>query len=227
MHMKPLITSAAISAILFLCPFSSRAEPGLEISLKGGPNAATLDHDLRVNRYGFSAGVAGDLQWSLSDRVSLAGQLELLYTPRGAKVVLDDVLQGQLREHYLDAMIAARPEAWFGRISLYLLLGGGINFLVHADSENAAGLSQDATDSLRRVDVALLVGAGVAWHFPPRRSQGFRIWAVSLEARHDQGLIDIDKMNGGFKNRTSSLMLGMSFMVGGSASPATTIGPAE
>jgi hypothetical protein len=224
--MKQLSTIAFITTI-WLFPLPTRAESELEVAFKSGLDTATLDHEFRVARYGFSGGVEGHLQWFLSDRFSLAGQVELLYTPRGTEVVVGGTSQGKLRQHYLDAVVAARPEAWFGRISLYLLLGGGINFLVRADSENAAGLSQDATNDLRRIDVALLVGAGAAWHFPPRGAGGFRIGAVSLEARHDQGLIDIDKMNGGFKNRTSSLMLGVSFMVGSSASPAKATGQAE
>jgi hypothetical protein len=206
------ITTATLIA-LFLSPLSSRAEPELEVVLKGGPNAATLDHDFRVTRYGFSGGLAGELQWSLADRFSLAGQIELLYVPRGAEVVFDGVSQGNLRQHYFDALIAARPEVWLGQWSGYLLLGGGVNILVHANDESAAGLSQDVTDDLRRIDIALLTGAGVAWHFSPRGLGAFRMGAVSLEVRHDQGLIDIDPMNGGFKNRTNSLMLGLSFVL--------------
>lgn len=225
---RPRIRIAITTLVALSLPsLVSRAESELELTLKGGPNAATLDHDFRVSRYDFSGGLAGDLQWSLSNHFSLAGQIELLYTPRGANVVFDGVSQGGLRQHYLDAMVAVRPEVKFGEWSGYLLLGGGINFLVHADNENAAGLSQDVTDSLRRIDVALLVGAGIAWHLSPHGLGPIRMGAVSLEARHDQGLIDIDKMNGGFKNRTSSLMLGLSFIVGGPASPATTAGPVK
>ena len=208
-------------------PVSVRAEPELSIALKSGPNGATLDHDNRINRYGFTGGVAGHLQWLLSDHFSLAGQLDLLYTPRGAGVVFEGVSQGGIRQHYFDVMISARPEMKFGWASVYLLLGGGLNFLVRASDETAAGMSQDVTDNLYRVDVALLAGAGVALHLPHGGFGPFRFDTVFLEARHDHGLIDIDTNNGGFKNRTSSLMLGLSFVVAGSTSPAATATPGE
>lgn len=201
--------------LIGVTPVLVRAEPKLGIALKAGPNEATLDHNDRVNRYGFTGGLAGYLQGSLSDHFSLAGQIDLLYTPRGAEVVFGGVSQGGIRQHYIDAMVSARPEMWLGRASIYLLLGGGLNFLVRASDETAAGMSQDVTDNLHRVDVALLAGAGVALHLPREGLGPFRFGAIFLEARHDQGLIDTDTMNGGFKNRTSSLMLGLSFVVSG------------
>src|SRR4051812_31108503 len=69
-----------------LTPLRARAEPRLELALKGGFDAATFNKDYRFNRYGFSGGLAGNLGWSLSGRLSLAGQLDLLYTPRGTEV---------------------------------------------------------------------------------------------------------------------------------------------
>jgi len=211
-----------------LAPSVTHAQPSeLSISFKGGLNAATQAEDLRVNRYGASGGVSGDLKWLLIDRFSLAGQIELLYTPRGAEVVFQGEHVGKLRAHYFDLTVAVCPEARLGWASVYLLLGGGLNLLVSANKDDAAGTGQDITGDLHRVDVALLGAAGVALHLPPRELGPFRLGTVFLEARHDIGLLDVDAVNGGFKNRTSSLMLGLSFVVGGSPSPDPSAGPAR
>jgi hypothetical protein len=216
-----------IAAACWLAPSSSRAEPDeLSIAFKGGPNAATQAETYRVNRYGFSGGLSGELKWPLLDRFLLGGQIELLYTPRGAEVVFEGEHVGKLREHYFDLTVAARPEARLGWASVYLLLGGGLNLLVSANKDDAAGAGQDITDGLHRVDVSLLGAAGVALHLPSRELGPFRLGTVFIEARHDIGLLDVD-LTGGFKNRTSSLMLGLSFVVGGPPSPATTAGPVE
>ncbi len=212
---------------VWLIPFSSHAEPELNIALKGGPNTATLAQDNRVSRYGFSGGLASDLQWSLADHFSLAGQIELLYTPRGAKAISGGTYLGQVRQHYFDVMVAARPQVRLGPASVYLLLGGGLNLLVSATKENASGETQDITDGLHRTDVALLGAAGVALHLPYRETGLFRLGTLFIEARHDIGLIDTDAVNGGYKNRTSSLMLGLSFVVGGPPSPDPTAGSAK
>lgn len=216
-----------IAVAFWLAPSSSRAQPDeLSIAFKGGPNAATQAETYRVNRYGLSGGISGDLRWSLTDRFSLAGQIELLYTPRGAEVVFEGEHVGKLREHYFDLVIAARPEAHFGRTSAYLLLGGGLNLLVSANKDDAAGAGQDITRGLHQIDVALLGGIGVALHLSPHRELGpFRLGRVFLEARHDVGLLDVDAVNGGFKNRTSSLMLGLSFVIAGPPSPDAVASP--
>jgi len=200
---------------------SAHAEPALTLALKAGPNAATQLENYRVSRYGLSGGISGDSQWLLTDQFSLGGQIELLYTPRGAEVVFQGEHVGKLREHYLDLTITARPETRLGWARLYLLLGGGLNLLMSANKDDAAGAGQDITSGLHRVDVALLGAAGVALHLPDRELGPFHLGTVFLEARHDIGLLDVDR-NGGFKNRTSSLMLGLSFVMGGSSAPDTS-----
>lgn len=203
-----------IIIIIWLFPFSNHAEPELGVAFKGGPNTATLAENNRFHRYGFSGGLAAYLQRPVFDLISLAGQMELLYTPRGARAIFEGEVLGRSRQHYIDLTIAARPEVRFGPASGYLLLGGGLNLLVSARKENAFGASQDITGDLRRINMALLVGAGVALHLPRRGPDSFRLGTVFLEARHDRGLIDTDAVNGGFKTRTSSLMLGLSFALG-------------
>jgi hypothetical protein len=209
---------------VLLASFPSEAKPGLGIAFKGGPNAATLAEDDRSNRYSFSGGPAGYLQWSLVDRFSLAGQLELLYTPRGAEVISGGDHVGESRERYFDLMLVVRPEIRLGQASVYLLLGGGLNLLLSAEIEDVTGAKSDITDDLHRIDVAFLGGAGVALRLPRRELGPLRLDTVFLEARHDRGLIDTDAVNGGFKNRTSSLMLGLSFALA-SEEPANPAPP--
>jgi hypothetical protein len=221
--MKSFLTIATILLISSL----AHGESELSLAFKGGPNTATLAKTYRTNRYGFSGGFSGQLQRRLIDGFSLGGQIDLLYTPRGAEVVFEGEYLGKSREHYVDLGVAVRPEVRLGPTSMYLLLGGSLNLLVSAIKENASGVNEDITGDLHRIDVALLGGVGVALRLPRRELGSFRLGTAFLEARHDIGLIDTDAANGGFKNRTSSLMLGLSFVVGGPPSPTTTATPAE
>lgn len=216
---QPLKIIAILASMIYLEDSRADASPELDIALKGGLNAATLEHDNRENRYGPSGGIATHLQWLLTDRFSLGAQAELLYTPRGAEVVVDNMKQGESRQHYIDLMFAMRPETRLGSLGAYLLLGGGLNFLMSANKNNISGSMEDITGDLHRLDIALLAGLGVALHLGRREQGTFHLDTVFLEARHDIGLLDTDAVNGGFKNRTSSVMLGLSFALGGSSGP--------
>jgi hypothetical protein len=70
--------------------------------------------------------------------------------------------------------------------------------------------------------VALLAGAGIALHLPRRGLGPFHLGSVFLEARHDRGLIGTDTV-GGFKNRSSSLLLGLSFVLGARATTSGSL----
>ena len=144
--------------------------------------------------------------------------MELLYTPRGAEVVFQGEHAGQFREHYLDLTITARPEVRLGWVSVYLLTGGGLNILVSASKDDMAANGQDITSSLHRVDVALLGAVGVALHLS-REPRQFHLDTIFIEARHDVGLLDV-ATQGGLKNSTSSVMLGLSLAIGGPRTPA-------
>ncbi len=209
-------------------PISAGADAELGLALKGGPNAATLSEDGQVSRYGFTGGIAGSLAWWPGEGLSLAAQLEVLYTPRGAEVVLEGEYLGRARSHYLDTAFSIRPEVRLGRASAYLLLGGGLSLLASASKEDASGFEVDITADLRRVDVALLVGLGAAWRLPRRALGPFRLGSVFVEARHDRGVLVADAVNGGYKNRTTSFMAGLSFMLGsGAVSPSSVRVPAS
>lgn len=202
-----------ISQLVVLHTHPSHADSDLHIALKGGLDAATLDHEFRENRYDFSGGVAGYLRGSISGQFSLAGQIELLYTPRGANVVFEGEKQAEFRHRYVDLVVAVRPEMRFGPMGIYLLLGGGLDLMVSATMQNVLGSPQDITSELHRIDVALLGGAGVGLHLPRHDLGPLHLDTVFLEARHDIGLLDPFTTTSGFKNRTSTVLLGLSFEV--------------
>jgi hypothetical protein len=122
-----------------------------------------------------------------------------------------------LRQHYLDVALAVRPGIRAGRLGVYVLLGGSLDLLLSANKEDVWGGRWYITGDLHRMDLALLVGAGVALQLPRERLRALHLGTVFLEARHDHGLLETDAVNGGYKNRASSLMLGVSFAVRRSA----------
>jgi hypothetical protein len=207
---------------------NSHADSELNLVIKGGPDAATLEHDNRENRYGFSGGISAYSRSQATERLFAGAQLELLYTQRGAEIVLDGMKEGESRSHYMDLVLAVRPGIRLGPADIYLLLGGSLSYLIVAN-KSVSGMNQDITGDLHRIDVALLAGAGLALHLPRQDLGPLHLGTVFLEARHDIGLLDTDAVNGGYKNRSSSLMLGLSFILGAptmasssSANQATT-----
>jgi hypothetical protein len=215
--------------LLLLLSTSSVARAGseLKVEIKGGPDAATQDAEARVSRYGFTGGLAGHLGWPLVGPLSLAGQLELLYTPRGAETIFENDYLGRIRLHYFDVSIAARPEVRLRSLNVYALLGGGLDLLLSVNKENASGVGMDVTKDFHRMDVSFLIGAGAALHLPPKALGPLHLDTVFVEARYDYGLLDADAVNGGFKNRTASLMLGLSLALDAETQPIPSMPPSS
>ncbi len=202
---------------------SARANPELDVALRGGLSAATHAAEFRTHRYGISGGVGACLQRELDGRFLLGGQVDLLYTTRGAELVSDGFKQATFEEPYFDVALAARPGVRLGRADVYLLVGGSLNVLWRVRRDSASGASEDLTEFFRRVDVALLGGAGIAFHLFPEGWGPFRRGTVLFEARHDHGLLDTVAGDGELEleNRTTSFMLGVSFALGSrSAEPS-------
>ena len=212
-----------LALVILLClPRLSEAQPELGLSLKAGLNAAAWDGEQHYeHKYGFSGGLAGDLRWPFGARFSLGAQLALLYMPRGTESF--DRTTGELlaiiRQHYFDIAVAFRPEARVGSVGGYLLLGGSWSILLNANAVDDMG--REISVLFRRHDVALLAGLGGALHLPSHRLGPFRLDTVFLEARYDRGLLDfIPADDSSRKNRTTSLMLGVSFALGAKAAVA-------
>jgi hypothetical protein len=208
------------SALLFLLclPHSSKAQPEPSLSLKAGPNATVWDKEHHEHNYGFCGGLAGDLQWPFGARFSLGAQMALLYMPRGTEQFSPNTGEflGTYRQHYFDIAVAIRPEARAGSAGVYLLLGGSWSILLNANVVDELGTRRDV--NLRRHDVALLAGLGGALHLPSHRLGPFRLDTMFLEARYDRGLLDFLRQDDfSAKNRTTSLMLGVSFAIGSKA----------
>lgn len=192
------------------------AQPQLDISIKSGlDNAYTTGATTsKAHIYGFSGGLASYLRWSLSRRVSLGVQVDLLYTPRGIHFVESGERVALRRQHYIDVGAMVRPEVDIGPFDVYALLGASWNILLHAKLENfSPPREDDVTSFVSRHDLALAVGAGIAVRLPRHQLGPFRFDAVFLEARHDRGLIDI-ATSSDVRNRATSLLLGVSFAFG-------------
>lgn len=209
-----------IGIILFLAPVSVQGEPEVGMAFKSGVSISDLTRQPGAegnphHRYGYSGGLAGYAQWPLDRRFLLGGQLDLLYTQRGFDFFFEGARFARDRYHYLDITLVVRPEARFGVARIYALLGASWASLLKANgrSDNN-GMVRDLTEFVRRYDVALVVGAGVALQIPYRELGPFRLDAIFLEARHDRGLINTDFENDANKNRSGSLMLGLSFALG-------------
>jgi hypothetical protein len=203
--------------IILLClPRLSEAQPELGLSLKAGLNAAMWDGKQRYERkFGVPGGLTGDLRWSFGPRFSLGAQLALLYMPRGTESF--DRTTGELlavvRQRYFDIAVAFRPEARVGSVGVYFLLGGSWSILLNANAVDDRG--RELSVLYRRHDVALLAGLGGALHLPSHRLGPFRLDTVLLEARYDRGLLDfVSASDISRKNRTASVMLGVSFALG-------------
>lgn len=203
--------------IILLClARSSEAQPELSFALKAGPNAAIWDRAHHDHKYGLSGGLAADLLWPFGERFSLGGQIALLYVPRGTKSISPSTgeLIGTFRQHYFDVSVAIRPEARVGPAGIYLLVGGSWSILQSATRTSEPSGVKDDVD-YRRNDVALLAGIGSALHLSSHRLGPFRLGTVFLEVRYARGLIDfVREDDSSAKNRTTSLMLGASFVLG-------------
>jgi hypothetical protein len=217
----------ALVAILLCLSHLSEAQPELSLSLKAGPNAAVWGREPDEHNYGFCGGLAGGLRWPLGARFSLGAQVALLYMPRGTELFdrVTGEFGGTYRQHYSDIAATIYPEVRFGLIGVYLLLGGSWSILLNANAVDFLGRKRDV--DLRRHDVALLAGLGGALHLPSHRLGPFRLGTVFLEARYDRGLLDFaPEEDLSLKNRTTSLMLGVSFALGSKAAVPPPSDPA-
>lgn len=203
--------SVAMLILVWLAPAPAHADPYAGFSLKGGVAGAKYNKPNRTLRYGPSGGIAGHLGWSLAGRLFLGGQLELLYTPRGTRVVFSGVPSGNNLHHYIDVAITVRPEVRLDPVRLYLLLGASRNHLTSAHNWSAIDTHHDVTHLVRETDVALRAGIGVVLPLPRQSLPPFNRLSVFLEACHDRGMIDFDIVDLGFRNRSSSLMFGLMF----------------
>lgn len=207
-------------AALCLIPVSVQAQPEFGTAVKSGAIVSDVTRSQGArgdprHRYGFSGGLAGNVLWAFNNRFSLGGELDLLYAQRGNDVFFEGERIARDRYHYLDVTLAARLETRVGAARVYALLGGGWSSLLKGNQTNTmSGMDRDITEFLKRYDVALLVGVGVAIHLPRQRVGPFHLDTVFLEARHDRGLINTDVEDDANKNRSGSLMLGLSFALG-------------
>jgi outer membrane protein OmpA-like peptidoglycan-associated protein len=166
-----------------------------------------------VNAYktGVSFG-AGVRRAFLRDWFSV--QTELLYATRGTDVDLTGNTEGSFYFTYLELPVLARLRIpWLvddgavrPTISGYVILGPSVSVLLGAEGVDAAGTRSLSRNDLNEVDLGGILGLGVTWEVAPE-------WALSLEARFDQGVRDAFK-EVDTKNQAFLLTLGVDFTIG-------------
>lgn len=173
----------------------AQAEPGrFEVGAKLAPS---LEQHLgerdsaAVNAYkpGISFGV-GVRYASWRDWFST--QAEILYATRGSNVDLDGRTEGSFYFTYLELPVLARFRIPVGsgavrpKLSSYAIIGPSVSFLLDAKIEDAGGTRSLDRNGLNEFDFGAVAGVGVTLEVTPE-------WALSLEARYDQGVRDAFK----------------------------------
>lgn len=119
--------------------------------------------------------------------VGFGVQPELGYVPRGADIDLNGVDQGNIRSRHLELPILGRIESpTLGPVTLYVVGGPALSFLLSAESKSGTGAISDTTDVTSRFDVGLAVGAGVSVAVT-------RQFVLGFESRYTHGFLTLDK----------------------------------
>lgn len=182
-------------------------EPAFTWGLKVGVNVANalLAPDLPAGssksaRTGFIGGAFAEGR--LSEGFSV--QLEALYTQKGFEVSSASGA-ATYRLDYLELPLTARVTLGSGAFRPYLFAGPDVGFRLSAKVETAAG-STDFGDATRTTDIALDLGAGVAY----RTAGGTKLL---LEGRYSVGLVNVfSGLPGGTVNtRDLKILAGVAF----------------
>jgi hypothetical protein len=202
MRLRPVVipSAAAIFVITLLGPGEAAAQ-----ELKVGFSSATInflpggdsrDLDSIASTYGFVGGVS-----FLIPTGRIGGyQIEALFHQKGAQNLLrrDD----KLRLTYLEVPVLLHLDVYQrDPRAVYVIAGPALAFNVQASYESD-GEKEDVMDGIENVDVGLVIGAGV------------ELRRISIEGRHTFGLRSAFRdgdLDGAFKNRTLSLMVGFRF----------------
>jgi outer membrane protein OmpA-like peptidoglycan-associated protein len=195
----------------------AEAEPArVEVGAKVAPSleqyVGARENSDAVNAYKWGVSFGAGLRLGvLSDWLSV--QTEVLYATRGTDVDLMENTGGSFNFTYLELPLLVRLRipfrdgvvrpSWSG----YAVLGPSVSILLDAENEDGAGATRSLDrDVLNGFDVGVVAGLGMAWEVAPE-------WALSLEARFDQGFIDAFKA-AETKNQAFLLTLGIDFTLG-------------
>lgn len=201
-----------VMMFLFVCPqivSPASADPGVvEI---GGKASMSWDRFARdrsgsvTDEYEQGGSIGGGLRYGFSRQLS--GRVELLYASRGSTLARDGVAVRSFALAYLDVPILARVElGLIGPFQGYAVAGPTVRYLLSATAEDENG-TRDIEPNLRGYDLEASIGAGAAYELTPA-------WNVSLEARYDVGLLDIDTFaadDAATRNRSFMLTIGIGY----------------
>ncbi len=182
-------------------------EPAFSWGLAAGVNLANalLAPDLpagtsKSSRTGFIGG--GFAEGRLSDVFSV--RLEALYTQKGFEVSSASGT-ATYRLDYLELPLTARATFGSGALRPYFFAGPNVGFRLSAKVDTSAG-SADFGDATRTTDIAIDLGAGVAY----RTVRGPKLL---LEGRYSVGLVNVfSGVPGGTVNtRDLKILAGVAF----------------
>lgn len=160
------------------------------------PGDATQDLENVASAFGFVGGVSFLIPTNRAGGV----QVEALFHQKGAQNLLrrDD----KLRLSYLEVPVLLHLDVYQrDPRAVYVIAGPAMAFNVHASYESD-GEKEDVTDGIEDFDVGLVAGAGV------------ELRRLNLEVRYTWGMLSAfedGELDGSFKNRTLSLMVGYRF----------------
>jgi hypothetical protein len=207
--MKKTLHITAVALALALVLEAPAAAQSVQGGIKGGVSFSTVSG---------LGDVIGDLpQLDTSNRINwIAGvfvkvnlgsffafQPEVLYVRKGAKLAATGLFTEDLKVSlsYIDIPLLARIQTSKGT-GFYLLAGPSIGMNVAAETEDAAGETEDVKEDVNGSEMGLVIGAGVDLaHFV-------------LEGRYTQGLSNVAKNledDESVTNRAVSLLFGIRF----------------
>jgi hypothetical protein len=178
--------------------FDLGGKAGLNVATHVGPDAEGLVVK-SANKLAFSIGGVG----SYPLYRMLAVQVELLFSTKGRKDVVNGMDYGGDDLYYIDIPILAKFEFPLGiPVDPYLLVGSGFGILLHAVGENFDGTRFEITQNVSTFDIGPVVGAGGTYLLGSRG-------VVLFEARYFRGLTTLDASGEiDYYNRTFTFMLG-------------------
>jgi opacity protein-like surface antigen len=226
MSIHPLASFVTVSCLIVYATSTARADedladvpPKLTVGATLGMSMATqgteapFGTDIEAgSKPGLALGVAASIvlyRASTDDPgFFIAAQPEVLYVAKGTNLDVDGDTLGAYHLSYIEIPLLARVGFQATRsLAPYLLLGPELGILLSAELENSRGEFSDSSDGLKKTDVGLVIGGGVALDIAALAG------ALNIDARYDLGLTDInDTGMGGFvKNRAFFVTLGYQY----------------
>lgn len=195
-----------VTIFVLVCPSlvsDASAEQGvIEV---GGKAALSRDRFARdrsgsaADKYELGGSIGGGVRYGFSRRLS--GRVEIFYASRGSTLAVDGEDVRSFVLAYVEVPLLARIELGFlGSFQGYAVAGPAMRYLLSATAEDDNG-TRDIKPNLRGFDLGATIGVGAAYELTPA-------WNISLEARYDAGLLDIDTFSSDDSpTRSQSFML--------------------